>query len=252
MRREDKRRWRRVRSRYDSLAEQASACCDANYAPEELSVVPAESILGLGSGNPVRHAGLQEGEVVADLGSGAGVDVFLAAHQVGPQGRAIGIDMTPAMVRRAREIVEREGVANVEFHESVIEDLPLEDASVDVVLSNCVINLSPDKSSVFREAFQVLRPGGRFVVSDIVQERPLKRVDQDCGCVGNAMVRADYLATILEAGFHDVEVLEDRPWLTGTKGVDASAVTLRAMKPVPPKDLRMAPTIPTDQLTPHS
>lgn len=224
-------RHQRVQARYASLAKEETSCCDVNYSPEELAAVPSESVLGLGSGSPVREANLREGEVVVDLGSGAGVDVFLAAHQVGPEGRAIGIDMTPAMVEKARNIASRKGISNVEFRESIIEELPLADASVDVVLSNCVINLSPDKGAVFREAFRVLRPGGRLVISDIVQERPLATLDQDCGCVGNAMVRTEYLATIQKTGFRTLEIVRDQPWLIGPDGADASAVTLQAIKP---------------------
>ena len=221
----------RVGARYDALARQEESCCDSNYAPADLDSVPARSVLGLGSGSPVPHSDLRSGEVVIDLGSGAGVDIFLAARRIGPQGRAIGVDMTPAMVERATEIATREGI-DVEFREALIEDLPFEAASVDVVLSNCVINLSPDKASVFREAFRVLRPGGRLVISDIVQERPLLAFDQDCGCVRNAMVRGEYFKTIQEAGFEDLEVLEDRPSLSGPRGVDASSITLRAKKPL--------------------
>ena len=221
---------RRVRARYSALAGRGASCCDSNYAPEDLDSIPAESVLGLGSGSPVPHADLQPGEVVIDLGSGAGVDVFLAASRIGPRGRAIGVDMTPAMVERATGIATQEGT-DVEFREAFIEDLPFENATVDVDLSNCVINLSPDKTSVFREAFRVLRSGGRLVISDIVQERPLLALDQDCGCVGNAMVRAEYLKAIQEVGFEDIDVVEDRPWITGPQGVDASAITLRAEKP---------------------
>ncbi len=226
--------WKRVQVHY-AKAPQAprggSTCCDANYSEAELSEVPADSVMGLGSGNPVRHANLHPGEVVLDLGSGAGVDVYLAATRVGPDGKAIGIDMTPEMVQKAREIAEREGVMNVEFHEARIEDLPTEDSSVDVVVSNCVINLSPDKAAVFEETFRVLRPGGRLIISDIVQEHPLKGIEDDCGCVATAMVRADYLDTIRAAGFHNLEILEDKPWLWGPRGLDASAITLRAEKP---------------------
>ncbi|MFQ5919056.1 MAG: methyltransferase domain-containing protein [Thermoplasmata archaeon] len=226
---EHRTRRRRVRARYATLAGQEAACCDPNYAREDLASVPAESVLGLGSGSPIPHANLRSGEVVLDLGSGAGVDVFLAASRVGPHGRVVGVDMTAAMVERATEIAARERI-DVEFHEALIEDLPLETASVDVVVSNCVINLSPDKLSVFREAFRVLRPGGRLVISDIVQERPLESVDQDCGCIGNAMLRAEYLEVIREAGFEDLEILDDRPVLSGRQGAAASAITLRARK----------------------
>ncbi|MFQ5838774.1 MAG: methyltransferase domain-containing protein [Thermoplasmata archaeon] len=227
--------WTRVRERYGKAAKEdgccEAACCESFYSAEERERVPSESTLSFGSGNPVRHAGLREGEVVVDLGSGAGIDAFLAASRIGPQGRAIGVDMTPEMVERARRAAARGRTTNVEFHLAMIEELPLEDGTADVVLSNCVINLSPDKAAVFREAFRVLRPGGRLVISDIVQERPLGPMEDDCGCVATAMVRADYLDTIRAAGFGDVQILEDRPWLQGPQGVDASSITLRAVKP---------------------
>jgi len=227
----------KVQKRYARAAKEGPgcdcgpSCCTTDYSARELSLIPAESVLGLGSGNPVRHADLLPGEVVVDLGSGGGVDVFLAAERVGTAGRAIGIDLTPEMVTRARNAARTAGVTNVEFREALIERLPLEDASADAVLSNCVINLSPDKAAVFREAFRVLRPGGRLVVSDIVQERPLGPMEDDCGCVATAMVRSEYLGTIRDAGFRDLEVLEDRPWLQTGDRVDASALTIRAMKP---------------------
>lgn len=225
---------KRVQERYTSVA-RGGACCgpssgDADYTSDELAVIPPEAILGLGSGNPVRHAGLQRGEVVVDLGSGAGIDVFLAANQVGAEGRAIGIDMTPAMLERARAAAEQRGLSNVEFHQAEIEQLPLGDSAADVVLSNCVINLSPDKAAVFREAFRVLKTGGRLVVSDLVQERPLGDLQDDCGCVANAMLRVEYLETIRRAGFADLTVLDDRPWQSGPEGIEASAITLRAIK----------------------
>jgi len=228
----------RVREQYGKKASApAEDCCGpgccspSGYSKEELARIPGEAFLGEGGGNPVRHADLRAGEVVVDLGSGAGVDVFLAATSVGPAGRAIGVDMTPEMLDRARRAAAAAGVKNVEFRAGVIETLPVADATADVVLSNCVINLSPDKAAVFREAFRVLKPGGRLVISDIVQERPLLIMDDDCGCVANAMLRADYLATIRDAGFERVQVIEDRPWRESSAGVDASALTLRALKP---------------------
>ena len=228
----------RVREQYGKRAEGPQATCcgpgcctSADYSAEELARIPAEAVLGEGSGNPVRHAGLRAGEVVVDLGSGAGVDVFLAADRVGPTGKAIGVDMTPEMLARARRAAATARTHNVEFREGVIEALPVADSSADVVLSNCVINLSPDKAAVFREAFRVLKPGGRLVVSDIVKERPLLLLEDDCGCVSNAMLRPEYLATVREAGFQGVEILDNRVWRSGPAGADASSITIRAFKP---------------------
>jgi arsenite methyltransferase len=208
-----------------------TACCSADYSPEELARIPVESVLGLGSGNPVRHAHLRPGETVVDLGSGAGIDVFLSAELVGPEGHAIGIDMTPVMVDKARTIAAERGISNVSFLLAPIERIPLPDASAEVVLSNCVINLSPAKLDVFQEAFRILKPSGRVVISDVVQERPLGKIEDDCGCVATAMVRGEYLATIRLAGFGDVRVAEDRAWRVGPGGIEASAVTVVAKKP---------------------
>lgn len=226
----------RVRERYGQSAKQGSdcacgtTCCSNDYAPEELAKIPKAAILGLGSGNPVRHGNLREREVVVDLGSGGGIDVFLAAHQVGPAGRAIGVDMTPEMIVRARRAATVAGFRNVEFLEGIIEAIPLPDETADIVLSNCVINLSPDKSAVFREAHRVLKAGGRLVISDIVQERPLGLIEADCDCVATAMVRYEYLEAIRAAGFRELTIVEDRPWRIGLRGVEASAITLRASK----------------------
>ncbi len=226
----------KVRERYSIAATgrgscQDDACCASGYSSAELARIPAESVLGLGSGNPVRHAELRPGETVVDLGSGGGIDVFLASSLVGPGGSATGVDMTPRMVARASTAAASHVVGNASFVLAPIEKLPLPDVHADVVLSNCVINLSPDKPAVFAEAFRILKPGGRLVISDVVQERDVGAIEDDCGCVGNAMVRADYLETIRAAGFVELRIVEDRPWRSGPRGIDASAVTLTARKP---------------------
>jgi SAM-dependent methyltransferase len=209
-----------VREGYTRVAEELDAS-DApraeevgrriGYTDEDLTAVPEGANLGVGCGNPTAIDALRPGEVVLDLGSGAGMDAFLAARQVGPTGRVIGVDMTDAMLAKARENALKVGVANVEFRKGRIEELPVEDESVDVILSNCVINLSPEKDRVYREAFRVLRPGGRLMVSDIVLERPLppaviESIDAYLGCVGGASLRTEYLEIIAKAGFSEVRV----------------------------------------------
>ena len=226
----------KVRERYGKAAIRQEGCandgcCAPVYSPAELATIPVEAVLNLGSGTPVRHADLRPGEVVVDLGSGGGVDVFLAANIVGPTGLAIGVDMTPEMVQRAEDAARARGIRNVRFLESPIEKLHIPSASADIVLSNCVINLSPDKPAVFAEAFRILRPGGRLAISDVVQERPLGEVDDECGCVATALVRADFLELIRRVGFENLRLVEDRPWRSGPGGVEASAVTLVANKP---------------------
>ena len=207
----------RVREGYARIAERGSGCCSEQvgrkigYTDAELAAVPQGANLGLGCGNPTAIDALEPGETVLDLGSGAGMDAFLAARQVGPSGRVIGVDMTDAMLEKARENARVVGLDNVEFRKGTIEALPVEDETVDVVLSNCVINLSPEKERVYREAFRVLRPGGRLMVSDLVLERPLppqvlESMDAYLGCVGGAALRAEYLATIEGAGFSEVRV----------------------------------------------
>ena len=181
-------------------------------AAEELTGLP-ESVTGmsLGCGNPTAIAELRPGEVVLDLGAGGGIDCFLAARQVGPEGRVIGLDMTPEMVRLARRNAKELGVENVDFRYGEMEEMPLPDRSVDVIISNCVINLSPDKDAVFGEAFRVLRPGGRMSISDIVVDGELpqairSRLDAWAGCIAGALDEADYLSRIRAAGFEGVEI----------------------------------------------
>ena len=183
------------------------------YSNEELADLP-ESVtdIALGCGNPTAIADLRPGEVVLDLGSGGGIDCFLAAKKVGAEGRVIGLDMTPEMIKLARRNAKKAGVSNVEFRYGEMEDMPLPDQSVDVIISNCVINLSPDKDAVFREAFRVLRPGGRMTVSDIVIHGELpeslrKSLDAWAGCLSGALDESDYLGKIRAAGFAGGEVL---------------------------------------------
>jgi SAM-dependent methyltransferase len=187
------------------------------YTPEELASIPAQANMGLSCGNPTATAKLRPGEVVVDLGCGGGLDVFLAAEKVGPSGKAIGIDMTPEMLALARKnaAVGRNGVpyANVEFHEAMIDALPLADSTVDCVVSNCVINLASDKSRVFREIARVLKPRGRLAVSDIALKRPLPEELRDdlmayVGCIAGAISIEDYRRGLMEAGFESVEIVD--------------------------------------------
>lgn len=223
-----------VRKRYARAARAAtSSCCEpAPVTFQDGREVPAEiADASLGCGAPIEAAALQPGETVVDLGSGAGLDVFLAADRVGPAGRAIGVDMTPEMLARARANAARLGVGNVEFRLGEIEHLPVADASTDVVISNCVINLLPDKRPAFTEAFRILRPGGRLVVSDIVSAGPLpeafKTADRWAACLAGAIPQAEYLAAMEQAGFRAVEVLSKR----GYHAVGLFSATIRAVKP---------------------
>jgi SAM-dependent methyltransferase len=183
------------------------------YTPEELASIPAEANLGLSCGNPTAFAGLRPGETVVDLGCGGGLDVLLAAARVGPGGKVVGVDMTPEMIERARRNVARQGLTNVELHQATIDRLPLADASADCVISNCVINLAPDKRAVFREMYRVLRPGGRAAVSDIALKRPLPpEVSQDVlayvGCIAGALRVEDYERDLRAAGFDAVQIVD--------------------------------------------
>jgi SAM-dependent methyltransferase len=184
------------------------------YTEEELNVVPKGANLGLGCGNPVALASLKEGETVLDLGSGAGFDCFLASSKVGRRGKIIGVDMTPEMVEKARDNARKGNYTNVEFRLGEIENLPVGDHSVDAVISNCVINLSPNKMRVFIETFRVLKPGGRLMISDIVLLKELpdfikNSIQAYVGCVSGAMLKDEYLKTVREAGFQDVKIVDE-------------------------------------------
>ena len=218
-----------VKARYGAIARQkvtlGGGCCGSpapqefiskriGYADEELKSVPEGANLGLGCGNPLGLASVKPGATVLDLGSGAGIDCFLAAKKVGATGRVIGVDMTDDMLARARENAQKGGFTNVEFRKGEIEALPVEDSSVDVITSNCVINLSTDKRSVFAEAYRVLKPGGKAYISDIVLLKPLpeelaSKVSAYVACVGGAMEKETYLDLMRDAGF-SVKVTEEK------------------------------------------
>jgi len=221
-----------VREGYAKIAKQKSSCCapvnsccgstnlaediskKIGYTEEELKAVPENSNLGLGCGNPVALASLKEGETVLDLGSGAGLDCFLAANRVGKNGKVIGIDMTREMIEKAKENARRGNYRNVEFRLGEIESLPVTDNSVDVVISNCVINLVPDKRKAFKEAFRVLKPNGRLMISDIVLLKKLPEFIKDSveayiGCVAGAIMKDEYIKAIKAAGFQKVKILDE-------------------------------------------
>ena len=243
-----------VKDRYAQIAKQdQESCCPScgcgispsaqaeaiGYLRKDLADIPEETIMGLGCGNPTAVAELKAGEVVLDLGSGAGVDVFLAANKVGPTGRVIGVDMTEEMVDKAKNIARDHGYHNVEFRLGEIEKLPVEDESVDAVISNCVINLSPDKSKVFQEACRVLKPKGRLIVSDIVSEGALPaeikdNLDTWVCCIGGALEQQEYLREIKEAGFEDVRVLSSKEFDIEGEGSQALtkllSITVKAYK----------------------
>jgi len=220
-----------IKKRYGAIAAQDRCCCASScswdtpegaralgYMEQELSKIPPEAAaLGLGCGNPTALAELKKGEVVLDLGSGGGVDAFLAANRVGPNGRVIGVDMTDEMLARAGQTAERHSYANVDFRRGEIENLPVSDASVDVIISNCVINLSCDKLRVFKEAFRVLKPGGRILISDLVTEGEMpedvrKSFDAWAGCIAGALERTEYLDTIKMAGFIGVAIVNQHTY----------------------------------------
>uniref|UniRef100_A0A7C4GFZ3 Arsenite methyltransferase n=1 Tax=candidate division WOR-3 bacterium TaxID=2052148 RepID=A0A7C4GFZ3_UNCW3 len=251
---------RAVREGYAEVARGSCSCCGPSgsccggapavsrsigYSADDIAAVPYGADLGLGCGNPVALASLRPGETVLDLGSGAGIDCFLAARQVGPTGRVIGVDMTPEMVERARSNARRSGLTNVEFRRGEIEHLPVADNSIDVVISNCVINLSPDKPQVFREAFRVLRPGGRLMVSDIVLAAPLPQTLLDSaaayvGCISGASLRDDYLGMIALAGFIHVAVVSEDRFPVEVPARDPTLAALKRDSGLSDEELRTA------------
>lgn len=220
-----------VKEKYAKIAATNGSCCSGpscgcgqdiveviskkvGYNDSELKTIPDGANLGLGCGNPIALASIKEGETVLDLGSGAGLDCFLAAKRVGGSGKVIGVDMTPEMVEKAKRNAERGEYKNIKFKLGDIEKLPVEDNSVDVIISNCVINLSPDKRKVFREAFRVLKNGGRLMVSDLVLEKELpkeikKSVKAYVGCVSGALLKNEYLRCIKEAGFDRIKIINE-------------------------------------------
>jgi len=229
-----------------------SSCCGPStiedigtkigYSREELESVPEGANLGLGCGNPVALASLREGETVLDLGSGPGLDCFLAANAVGETGEVIGVDMTHEMLERARDNALQGGYDNVEFRLGEIENLPVADNSVDAIISNCVINLSPDKARVFREAFRVLKPGGRLMVSDIVLEEELPQVVLDSaaayvGCIAGSMLKDEYIGLMEKAGFEGVEVIEETVFPLEMMTSDETAQTVIADLNLPREEL---------------
>lgn len=259
-----------VRRRYGSIASQSGSCCDTgvnrqpsncctrpenvlvnhtsmgfSYSEMEVGAAPEGSFLGLGCGNPLALAGLKAGETVLDLGSGGGFDCFLAAQQVGPGGKVIGVDMTPEMVARAKANAEKEAYKNVDFRLGELEDLPVTDETVDVIISNCVVNLSPDKPRAFAEAFRALKPGGRLMIMDMVARAPLPdRLRNDaglyCGCISGAAEVGTVEAMLAEAGFDSIRIrFKDRiPGSTDdTISKDnvhqfVSSASIEAVKPV--------------------
>ncbi len=220
-----------VRDGYAKALLQSSSCCSTSscccgtdqakviskkvgYSDSEMNAVPDGANLGFGCGNPVALASLKEGDVVLDLGSGAGFDAFLTAQRVGKSGRVIGVDMTPEMIERAKENAKKGKYTNIEFRLGEIEKLPVEDNSIDVIISNCVINLSPDKKTVFKDAYRVLKSGGRLMVSDLVLAKDLPKelkdsVEAYVGCLAGAIKKGEYLKLITMAGFQDVKVISE-------------------------------------------
>ena len=235
-----------VKDKYKEIAVSGSSCgCGCNsakrisksigYSEEELKIA-GEANLGLGCGNPLAFGKIKEGDIVLDLGSGAGIDAFLAAKKVGDKGKVIGVDMTKEMVERARENAKKQNITNVEFLLGEIEDLPLKDNSVDTIITNCVINLTPDKAKTFNEAYRVLKPGGKIYLSDIVLLKELSKEQKNnkdllTGCVAGALLKKDYLDKIEKVGFN-VKILAENKEISKKQyqGINLESLVVEAMK----------------------
>ena len=206
------------------------------YVPNDLKSIPKASILGVGCGAPLNFAEPEIGETVVDLGSGAGIDVFLSANRVGEDGKVIGIDMTDEMLEKARLNAKANGYSNAEFRKGDIEThVPVDDGSVDLVISNCVINLTTDKVAAFKQVHRILRNGGRMVISDLVTDKEIALESADaakwCGCIDGALTKVRYIRSIIEAGFNSVEIMQERPYTDGA-GVDGKKITSIIVKAV--------------------
>ena len=207
------------------------------YNQKDLESIPQEAILGVGCGAPLNHANLKEGETVVDLGSGAGIDIFLAAKRVSDSGRAVGIDMTDSMLDKARENARKGNYSNVEFKKGDIEEnIPLDHSTVDAVISNCVINLTTNKTNAFKEVYRILKSDGRMVISDLITDTELSsgqvNSDQWCECIDGALTKENYLACIRQAGFEKIDILEERTYMEGEKvsGRKITSVVVKAVK----------------------
>lgn len=207
------------------------------YDQKELNSIPQESILGVGCGAPLNHANLKEGEIVVDLGSGAGIDIFLASKKVSNSGKAIGIDMTDQMLEKARENALKGNYSNVEFRKGDIEEnIPLSNNTVDAVISNCVINLTTNKTNAFKEVFRILKRDGRMIISDLITDSELSsnqiNTDQWCACIDGALTKENYISSMKQSGFKKIEVLEERSYMQGEKinGRKITSLVIKAVK----------------------
>ena len=250
-----------VREGYAKIAKKEASCCSPvksccggdnpsesisksiGYTDEELKGVPEGANLGLGCGNPVALASLKQGEIVLDLGSGPGLDCFLAANKVGKTGKVVGVDMTPEMIEKARENARKGKYGNVEFRLGEIENLPVADKFVNAVISNCVINLVPDKKKVFRETFRVLKPGGRLMISDLVLLKELpdfikNSVEAYIGCLSGAIMKDDYLNAIKAAGFREVKIIDETSFPIELMASDSTAKALIEEMKIPVEKLK--------------